>query len=523
MFFVTNKDLIKGGLKPSDFFKVDPRIAAASGGKQPALSTGSKLDIALELRKAGDVHTAERVSKGQVPDAELLDRHGALPWLKTGEPADVAEISRRLSPQALAAVGDKPVKQVRAAIDQIADDAAVNAVAGQLKGAGLVDLAPTIGKVRKLNPSSKVELLPDGQIRLDGQITLGPGKLATLGGDTEIKDFLKAVNALKEAGSPEALKLRDPAAAELLEKLGKQRWRFEHHLDKSKSFLTDMGIDKEPLFGKMSDVERERLYDQHVEPVPFVDKSDTETTKKVKQAWSEYAMSRKPKTVEEFVDHFQFARSRYKNAPDELLAQFERQVKALTDAGMNRGPAEKQVRSTMGVGGPGQPKDFKTQVREGLTDPATRAVTEAAENQSIKEATSHTGAGAKIAPGTDDELKVRVAAASGPIPMTDPTTASYHVEKHQVDMPPGWKFDPAAPKPGIASKADAYFKGAAEVIRNPSSVRTVSVAQDGRSKVVSFVLSVQEAGMRKPLKQTVHVLVTPEGNATLLTYVPEKL
>ena len=109
MFFITNKDLLKQGLRPSDFFKTDPRVGA---GAKP-LSTGSRLDIALELKQVGDVHTAARVSSGKIPDAELLDRHANLPWLRTGVPADVGEVSRRLSVATLASVQDVPVKTVR--------------------------------------------------------------------------------------------------------------------------------------------------------------------------------------------------------------------------------------------------------------------------------------------------------------------------------------------------------------------------------------------------------------------------
>jgi hypothetical protein len=212
MFLITNKDLLKHGIRPSDFVKLDPRAGAGT----KALSTGSRLDLALELKKVGDLHTAERVSTGKITDAELLDRHATLPWLRSGAPEDVAHVARRLSPEALAAVQDVPVKEVRAALDHIGDDAAVNAVAAKLKGAGVVGVAPTVARIRKLSPGTTVELLPDGQLRLDGQITLGAGKLATLGDDRALKKFLKATAALKDAGSMEALRAKDPAAAQIL-------------------------------------------------------------------------------------------------------------------------------------------------------------------------------------------------------------------------------------------------------------------------------------------------------------------
>ena len=214
MFLVTNKDLIKQGIRPSDFVRLDPRVGA-SGAK--SLSTGSRLDLALELKKVGDLHTAGRVSTGKISDAELLDRHASLPWLRSGAPEDVAQVARRLSPEALVAVQDVAVQDVRAALGQIGDDAAVNAVAAKLKGAGVVGVAPTVAKIRKLRPGTKVEIRPDGQLRLDGVVTLGSGKLATLGDDRALKDLLRATAALKDAGSLEALRAKDPAAARIMQ------------------------------------------------------------------------------------------------------------------------------------------------------------------------------------------------------------------------------------------------------------------------------------------------------------------
>jgi hypothetical protein len=171
MFFVTNKDLLKQGLRPSDFFKTDPR---AGGGVKP-LSTGSRLDIALELKKVGDVHTAARVSSGKIPDSELLDRHAALPWLRTGAPPDVAEIGRRLSPATLAAVQDVPVKRVREALDALADDPLFERLAARYKsGVKVGDVSTGVGRINaalSAHPDRVASVKRAADLEASGKVT----------------------------------------------------------------------------------------------------------------------------------------------------------------------------------------------------------------------------------------------------------------------------------------------------------------------------------------------------------------
>jgi hypothetical protein len=146
LFFASNKDLLKQGLKPSDFFKSTPKMRA----KEATLSTGSRLDLGLELKKAGDIHTANRISTGKIADTELLDRHAALPWLKTGSPADVAELSKRLQAKTLSSVGDAKVAEIRQAMDAFADDALFDALAARWRsGVRVRDAAMGMAKLEK--------------------------------------------------------------------------------------------------------------------------------------------------------------------------------------------------------------------------------------------------------------------------------------------------------------------------------------------------------------------------------------
>ena len=73
-----------------------------------------------------------------------------------------------------------------------------------------------------------------------------------------------------------------------------------------------MGLSaNDPPFKTMSDHDRVRLFDMNAEPVPFIDPKDP-ATKELKTRFSEYAVGQKPATVTEYVDHFSYARARYR-------------------------------------------------------------------------------------------------------------------------------------------------------------------------------------------------------------------
>jgi hypothetical protein len=231
MFFVTNKDLLKQGLKPSDFFKVNPKVAAAGGGAQPSLTTGSRLDLGLELKKAGDLHTAERLGAGKIGDAELLDRHASLPWLKSGAPADVGEVAKRLSPAALNSVKDASVAEVRKALDKVADDKLFGNLAEHYKsGAKMRDLAAGMAKIEQALAGQPERIASmkrtaalqakGGMDGFDKWVDQAQSRLPATGaptpehikGTTELTGELDAMEALaKEATDPNKMLVFTPA------------------------------------------------------------------------------------------------------------------------------------------------------------------------------------------------------------------------------------------------------------------------------------------------------------------------
>jgi hypothetical protein len=241
-------------------------------------------------------------------------------------------------------------------------------------------------------------------------------------------------------------------------------------------------------------------------------------------------MAQKPGTPIEFVNRYQFVRARYQRHARELAVEFERRVLALTSAPTpkTRGAAEKEVRAAMGIGGVNpdgtpQPRNFEEKARADLSDGGFQSTTAVREAEAQELIAPHTEV-VKVGLGADKAVEANLRALDA-IPMSDAPTAAYHVEKHHNELPPSQQFmlGKPPPAPGIASEADAYFHSAAEVVRDPASKVSTAVTQDGRSKTYTFVRPFKEATPKpKIFNQTVIVLVTPDGSATMLTYIPSK-
>lgn len=149
IFFHANKQMFKGGLKKSDYFATNPDKTAAGTrklppGELPKLDTGSRLDLAAELRKAGEAPA--RLGAGVLPDHVLIERYYQLPWLnETLAKGEVAQMLNRLETQALKGLSDIPAAHAKSIADGIGNDAVVNELAPALKGSKLDELAKAGG------------------------------------------------------------------------------------------------------------------------------------------------------------------------------------------------------------------------------------------------------------------------------------------------------------------------------------------------------------------------------------------
>ncbi len=162
MMIASNKDLFKGGLKGSDFFKSKGKLSAAksamANGGDIKLETGTRLDMELELKLAGEPIENLRPSKTSTEngtktpentppkadttpgysDKELVERHAQLSWLKeTLKPNQIKDLLGKLSTEHLNHLQDVPAIKVKQIVDWIGDIKALKQLAPVLGGTEL--------------------------------------------------------------------------------------------------------------------------------------------------------------------------------------------------------------------------------------------------------------------------------------------------------------------------------------------------------------------------------------------------
>jgi hypothetical protein len=148
LFVQSNKQLFKNGISASDFVYRDPRMSARVGpAGEIQLSQGSRLDLAVEFRRAGDAFGAEVVSRGRIADREILDRHTMLGWLRTLPPADATSLSSRVSTATMARLQGISAGEALAALNHVNDDALFNRLVGVYGAARTQAMAPGVGRI----------------------------------------------------------------------------------------------------------------------------------------------------------------------------------------------------------------------------------------------------------------------------------------------------------------------------------------------------------------------------------------
>lgn len=161
----SHRELFQRGISVSDFVRTDPRASALVGAHgEIEMTTGSRLDVAVEFRRAGDAAMAEHTVNRTVPDSELLDRHAMLPWLKTLPAADVADLSRRLSTRAMTRLQTISAADALTALRQVGDDALFNQLAITYGGARTRTMAPGIETIRTALGADPQRLAAIGQM-----------------------------------------------------------------------------------------------------------------------------------------------------------------------------------------------------------------------------------------------------------------------------------------------------------------------------------------------------------------------
>ena len=535
LFFVSNRDLFKQGIRPSEFIK--PKSPDVRLGE--ALPPATKLDFGVELRKAGDIHTAERIRTGKVSDQEILDRNAVLPWLKTMPPADVSDLTKRATLDTLVAAQDLNAADFKRAFDQIGDDKLANALAPKIKGQGLVGY----GRLKQADPKLKIEPLPDGQLRLDDQITVGPARLADLG-DAELQKLTKAVAALKHdpevrkavvdakqpgipGGEAAVRKRLNPVQQEqfdTINELGsRERLRFDYQTKQADDFLREMDLTDDPMFGNLTQADRIRLFDMRTQTVPGGGGVQDQIL--VKRRFAEYAMAR-AKTPLEFVEHFSFAAGEYKARLEGLEKAYKADAAALKAAGENEARAQRKAGERLGFGGrnpdgSAQPSTALALVREEIDKPGWLIKVQVTEQMRLAEIKPFMAPGPKLPTEPDAAIAQLKTAAN--IPFDREIAAAYHVHKHHSEMPEGQQYTPGGK---YKDEAEAYLGTAHDVIRDSDSTFTHTATQDGKGRSYAFTRTVKGrvpgTANEKNYKQMVVVEVGADGKAVMTTFMPDR-
>ena len=542
LVFVTNRSLFKD-LRASDFIKTRlPTSEDVSIGK------ATRLDIELEMRKAG----ADPKELRAMGDREILGAYLVMQRRQTAvkrldavreslsDPAKAEFDAARLeheTPEAFAAALEKqgdPKKHFedRAAAKKAEPKPAPGAAAPM--GAPPTKLAEAKDRLLKLDPKSRVELAPESplratpggvvevapesRLRINDQIDIHPDKLAEMP-DGDVADLLKATRELAGAGG-DFNKLSDPnkKALNRLASSGGQRLRFEHQRKQADALVKDLGLQDQPLFQNVSDFDRNRLYDLVGEQLP-------KGAEHLRSQAADYAMSRKPQSASEFVNHYQFYVAEFKERATAAMTAYEARVESEVkqfEAAEKRPakPADRsriaaQVQKDLGI--TGKVKDFFYAQTE-------KAMAEAAADLGKVSDTARKSVGdvydvlAKAAEGRVGGQKIEAGLAAddaakkvqglGEVRFGSESAAAYHTKKHLGELPPS----------ELGGKPfDAYLGSANKTIKSPTEPVVGKMTQDGSARSFVFTRTVTEGGKTYTLRAI--VIVTSDGRVILATYM----
>jgi hypothetical protein len=346
----------------------------------------------------------------------------------------------------------------------------------------------------------RVDVLPDGTVRMNGQLEVHPGRLAEIA-DADLAELVRATRALDDVGGDIGrLKTVDATAEASLVRFassGSYRLRFaytrsqaQQHLD---DLLAQLGTNRAShrAFANVTPGDADRLYDIYRASVA----SDVEAHLKPQAA--RYALDQNPATTREFVEHYEF-----------YMAEFSARFEAAAQrhlAGTGRTKLGKAERRTV-----------RAEVLAGLADPANPRVPAAGESAAVRAAydtmAQHLGArhgGGRVQAGMSDAATVTAIQSMSEVQFASQSAAVYHAHKHFGELP--------GPEQARAPNAiTAYVDSAVDTVRHADPVAAAasrSTAQAGDARSFTFTRTIDGKQMRAI------VFVTREGRVILATYM----
>jgi hypothetical protein len=466
----------------------------------------------------------------------------------SGGPADAVEVvaQRRTTPSAAEDVAPMVLRRF------------VTASSGRLQ-----TMQAMAARVVRADPASTLEILPDGTFRLNNQIVIDAARLAEIGAgqrsvynpargsrvDVGIQDLHALLRGTREldARGGDMVRLRQdlPAVAQALTDLtatGAYRLRLAIHADMGVTELGRLGLagdfstQMNELVGRAPGYERTRAWESMRDTAGL--------NADMRRLVAEAALSRRPRTLLEFVNHYEFLKAEVKGRLDTLearaatrLAEAARAGRTLPRARGGTRPLTIQDTRTevlqeelraLGIDptGAGAPRTLEEVLGARLGTPAGRADLNMAETTALAEVSGRTG-GAMLPAGAFDETTAQTVGRirqAGPVPFGEETTAAYHVHKHTNEIPPSERYDPGRPasaQGGVGSRYDAMVESARRTIANGAASEVpTSTDQVGMGRRFFFERTVTEnvGGVDRVFRLRAIVLVRFDGSAILLTY-----
>ena len=390
----------------------------------------------------------------------------------------------------------------------------------------------TLARLRGLHPESHIELLPDGGVRVNGQLEILPSELDAMPAQ-DVADLLKLTREVQaHGGEPQA-----GAAKKALDALKKKyRLVFEYERRQADEMLRRLGLmtadgaSVHPIFEHMSTVDRNRLVGSVVNAsIPAVETSaGTARDPALRSQAIDYALSRNPESVASFVRHFEF-----------YLAEFERRFKvkqrAFEDAvierataagttdpqGMARARAKLIAERGFKKLDPGLRGEVLTEMGDVASAVTTSSATRAGVAQIYDAMAKAVGArygGGQLQLGrgetpaslSPDEVVRRIQALGNDVTFSTLEAAVYHARKHFKELPDGdvQKLGKVATP---AEEMTSYLDSVTAAIRHPeASAADIAAASSPQGESRRYTFRRQGA--------EVIVYVNAEGKVTVASY-----
>jgi hypothetical protein len=390
-----------------------------------------------------------------------------------------------------------------------------------------------IARVRQHAPDAVVELLPEGVVRINGQIDIQPARMSELS-DAQIADVARTTAALERTGG--SIDDLTPDERKLLEKLSSStglrlRFRAQYgaQLD---TWLVAMQLDRnaqlQALLANATDTDRGRLWDLYNES-----RSRSGIANPLmRQQSAAYSLSRQPQSIYEFVEHYQFYQLEFQSrlAIDErefrvAIAQAQRDTPGLTARA-----AQLQVsQQRYGVSFEGFKDAFDTAQRNhvarefagggDIRTPSAEATTRIGDTygRNVAELAGHLGP-QSIGQGLDAPAARAEIQRLPEVHFASESSGAYHAHKHAHDLPPAEQ---------AGSEVESYLGALRETIHHPTAQATIaSQLELGRSHSFTRVVQAQTPGPPPGpmMEYTMRAIVneTHEGAISVATLLVSK-